>query len=600
MTRLAGGSRPVPGWVQGLVEDAEPGTLAPGTIEDGKNFVPTPAGRMRTRGGSRVMLTLNDDNTEAEIDQVLAIAPFTGIGAIVIGWDLAETDHYAWLIDSDAAFAITDEANSRFALATALPSWSGATYGAAAARPNMAEVWEKMFVADATIAIGTRSELIAIDTAGSVSTQAFDFSAAGDLVPRPYCIEEYNGVLFMAGYGTETGGDLDRPEMLRHSFLGRDPDSATGFDADAWNLIGSKGQRITALRKGRGLLLVAKEDEFYRVSGFGRAHAGWQYQVEQVNNTRGLGITNPKALTYAEGFWWGVSNSGPIRSDGFSVDLLVGPRKPSWRGTDSLVEAWVVHHPGRRLMLFGLHPVETETGRSDTFPWRVWAWDMERSVWQPNHEFGIDLSHAAAITTSSAEGPTAAPSSPVTSSETTTGYTATWTNGDATSETEYWEKDPDTGTWALDTVLAAAATTTGALTDLLNHKSYRWRVRHTKNGIPSNWDVEAGTLAETLIAAPGQVATQVGSTSQVKIVLTQNADGTDVLVERQIDAGGYSTWNTYTNRPEGDFTVFDVSQSCGVDLDYRSLSRDAAWTPGANSAYSAVDQVDLTTGCTDE
>ena len=599
VTRLGVRPRSVPGWVQGLVEDAEPGTLAPGTIEAGKNMVPTPAGRMRTRGGSRIMLTLNDDNTEAEIDHVLAIAPFTGIGGIVIGWDLAETDHYAWLVDSDMAFAITDQANSRFPMGagTNVTTWDGATYGAAPARPNMAEVWEKMFVADATTAIGTRSELVSIDTAGAVLATSFTFSSGGG-IPQPYCIEEYNGVLFMAGYGTETGGDLDRPEMLRHSFLGKSPDASDGFDIDAWALIGAKGQRITALRKGRGLLLVAKEDEFYRVSGFGRAYAGFQYQIEQVSDTQGLGITNPKALIFAEGFWWGVSSQGPIRTDGFTVDLLVGPRKPSWRGIDSTVEAWVAYHPERRLVLFGLHPAEAESGRSDTFPWRVWAWDTNRSVWQPDHEYGADLFHASAITATSAEGPSAAPNTPVTSAESTTGYTASWTNGDATAQTEVWEKDPDTGTWSLQSVVAAG-TATLALTGKTNHKSYRWRVRHTKNSIKSAWDVEAGTLAQTLIAAPGQVATQSTGGPLVQIVLTQNADGTDVRVERQIDAGGYLEWNTYTSQPAGDFTVFDTSQACGVDLDYRSRSEDSAWSP-TTSDYSGVNQVDLTTGCSNE
>ena len=68
-----------------MVEGAEPGTLAPGTIAEGKNMVPTPAGRMRTRGGSRIMLTLREAAGETEIDHVLAITELTGIGAIVIG-----------------------------------------------------------------------------------------------------------------------------------------------------------------------------------------------------------------------------------------------------------------------------------------------------------------------------------------------------------------------------------------------------------------------------------------------------------------------------------------------------------------------------------
>ena len=593
--RLTVRPRQVPGWVQGLVEAAEPGTLAPGTVASGENFVPTPAGRLRTRGGSRIMLTLKDDNgTPAELDHVCAIVPFTSVGGLIVGYSATENKHYAYRVTSDMDYSTGTEATSRHDM-TAAPSatWDNATDPG---RPVMAEVWEKMFIADAVTAIADRNEMLAIDSSGTITSRTFQFGAGAAAEIYPYCLEEYNGVLFIAGYGTEDAGDLDRPEYLRHSFLGKSPDAADGFHKDAWAIIGSKGQRITALRKGRGLLLVAKENEFYRVSGFGRAYAGWQYQIEQVEDTQGLGITNPKALIFAEGFWWGVSAQGPVRTDGYQVQLLVGPMRPSWRGIDNVAEAWCAYHPERRLILFGLHPSASATGRSATWPWEVWAWDIERSVWQPNHQFGADLFHASAITTTTAEGPSAAPSSPVTSAETTSGYTASWTNGDATAQTEFWEKDPDTGTWSLVTVIAAA-TATYARTGRTNHKSYYWRVRHRKSGVTSAWDVEAGTIAQTLISAPGQVATQVGSSAQVKIVLTQNAGGTDLVVEFQTDGGGYSVWNTYPSWPAGEFTVYDTDPECGVNLDYRSRSKDAAWP--AHSVYSAVDNVDLTVGCTE-
>ena len=107
------------------------------------------------------------------------------------------------------------------------------------------------------------------------------------------------------------------------------------------------------------------------------------FQVEPLENTQGLGIANPKALVFAEGFWWGIGAQGPLRTDGFTLESLVGPRRPSWRGIDNVADSWVAYHPERRLILFGLHPTETESGRSATFPFVVWAWDIQRSVWQP-------------------------------------------------------------------------------------------------------------------------------------------------------------------------------------------------------------------------
>ncbi len=368
-------------------------------------------------------------------------------------------------------------------------------------------------------------------------------------------------------------------------------------------MIGSKGQRITALRKGRGILLIAKENEFHRVSGFGRAFAGWQYQVEPLENTQGLGIANPKALTFAEGFWWGIGAQGPLRTDGVTVESIVGPRRPSWRGIDNVADSWVAYHPERRLMLFGLHPTEAASGRSATYPWVVWAWDIQRSVWQPNHKYGADLFHASAITTTTGSssgasgGPSAAPSSPSTSAETVSGYQANWTNGDTTAQTEFWEKEGSGGTWTLVTVVAAN-TALYAQTGLTNHVEYFWRTRHTKSGIKSQWDVEAGTSAQTLIAVPGCTAVQVESGPVINVTLTQNSDGTDLVVEQQIDSGGYTVWNTYASQPVGTFVVDGGSVDCDTVVDYKARSRDSGWP--ADGAYSTPSQVDLNVDCSDE
>ncbi len=230
--RLGVAPRDVPGWVQGLVEGAEPGTLAVGTIEEGENFVPTRAGRQCTRGGSRIMLTLKDDNVSpAELDHVCAIVPFTGIGGLIIGWSNAEDAHYAYRVTADMDYE-PNEAGAITNLTTApSTSWDNAS---APARPVMAEVWEKMFIADATTDITVRNEMLGFDNSGTVTNRTFTFGSGDDSL-YPFCLEEYNGVLFIAGYGTEDGGDLDRPEFLRHSFLGKSPDAADGFDKDAWN-----------------------------------------------------------------------------------------------------------------------------------------------------------------------------------------------------------------------------------------------------------------------------------------------------------------------------------------------------------------------------
>jgi len=313
-----------------------------------------------------------------------------------------------------------------------------------------------------------------------------------------------------------------------------------------------------------------------------------------VRSTQGIGATNPNAFVFAQGYWWGVSAQGPFRTDGFHVELLVGPKQRAWWGINNTATAWCAHHPTRQAVLFGLHPSEAATGRSTTYPWTVWVWDLTRDVWQPERKFGMDIFHASALTTTTAQGPTAAPSGGTTSSETTSGYTASWTNGDATAQTEFWEQDPDTGTWSLVTVIAAA-TATYARTGRTNHKTHKWRVRHRKNGVTTTWNSTTGITAQTLISAPGLAAAQMGASADIEITLTQNADGTDIIVEKQTDGGGYSTWNTYTSKPSGTFVVYDLTSACGSVIDYRAKSYDSAW-PTTDSAY-ATDQVDLTVDC---
>src|SRR5207247_420385 len=114
----------------------------------------------------------------------------------------------------------------------------------------------------------------------------------------------------IAGYGDEETAGGDRPETVRHSYLGKAPDASDGFDKDAYELVGAKGDRVTAMRKGRGLLLCAKPNELYRISGFGRAYPGWQYATEGVHNTAGFGVENPLALDHAAGCWYGVGRQG--------------------------------------------------------------------------------------------------------------------------------------------------------------------------------------------------------------------------------------------------------------------------------------------------
>lgn len=577
MTRLAAPARPFSGWVGGLVQDAEPGTLPAGAIAEGENLVPLPAGLQRTRGGSRILLTLHDDaGSPAELTHVCMIAPYSPLGAVAIGYSDGQNKHYAYRLTADGAFTTGLESTSRHDLVAATTaSWNNAS---TPARPVAAELYEKLFVADAATDQTARNKFFSMTSAASFTTPTFAFAGGSVAALLPYCLEEYNGVLFLAGYGDE--GDKDRPEMLRHSFLAKSPDAADGFDANAYLLLGAKGQRVTALRKGRGLLLAAKNNEFYRITGFGRAYPGWQYTVENVQNTLGLGVSNPNGLVFAEGHWYGIGTQGPLRTDGYTVESLAGPRQRGWRAIDNVNSAWVAYHPERRLILFGVHPLLASAGRSTTYPWTVWTWDLEREVWQTDWKFGADLFVASAIppaggatSAGPSAGPTADPSAPVSSLATASGYTASWTNGDATAQTEVWEKEGLGGTWALVTSVAAGVATYPRTTRT-SHTAYYWRVRHRKGGITSNYT--ADTIAQTLIAAPTLAANIVNGLGQAYVNIFGEVGTVHNLEQSPVGAG---TWTELSAHFTGGWQ--------DVDFDYRARSTDGTWSVSP-SVYSAT------------
>ncbi len=592
VTGLLTRALPFDGWVRGLVQEAGVGTLPIGTTEDGTNFVPLPAGRLETRGGSRVLLTLNDDGgVPAELTHVLGLFPKALSGAVAIGWADATDKHYAYALTSDIAFAGASEAASR----TAFPStWTRNAPG----RPVAARLFERLYVCDAQPLYANRNTLVVIDAVvpPGITEPTFEFVPGGAAAAalRPYCLEEYNNVLFIAGYGDEETGMGDAPETVRHSFLGRVPSAANGFDPQAFNVIGAEGERVTAMKKGRGLLLLAKANELYRLSGFGRAYPGWQYQVEPIFNTDGFGVANPLGLEHAESWWYGIGRQGPFRTDGFTVQSLVGPRQRVWRGMSQLEFGWVRYHPDRRLVLFGLHPAESP-GAKPTYPYILWAWDVDRSVWTLDHAYlrsdagadYLDIATIATVASETVKGPTSPPGALVNSLITTSGWRAGWTNGDTSTgnEIEYWEKKTVSGTWELKGVIAV----TGAsnffdVAARLNHTEYWWKVRARKNGLFSAYSAEI--RVRTLISQPTISFVECLGGGQLHVRVTQNATGTSCRVETSpFQQAAWTTVVTFSG------TSQEVFVNASNPIDIRARSSDAAWSP-PDSVFDQIGGLD--------
>lgn len=577
VTRLLTPPRPLPPWVAGVIEETDPKLLPPGTLADGENFVPQKSPRLAARGGSRILLTLHDD-TGPELTSVPGLFPKAATGAVAIGHSVGQSKHYGYALTSDMVLAGASEALSRSVFPA---TWNKAT----PARPVIANLFEKLYVADATLDFATRSPIAALDSAIgpaiTVPTFAFVPGGAGARGLFAYCLEEYNNVLFIAGYGDEEVSTGDDPALVRHSYLGQAPDAAAGagFDKNAYLTIGSKGDRVTAMKKGRGLLVITKANELYRVTGFGRAYPGWQYQVDGIHNTLGMGVENPLALEHAEGFWFGIGKQGPFRTDGYQVEPLVGPRQRTWAGISQLGASWVRYHPDRRLVLFGVH---VTSGAPDaTYPWVFMAWDCDRSVWQPNWKLAGTPRFfvAQAVASSAVTGPSAPPSAPVTSLVTAQDWTASWTNGDATAETEYWVQDlTGGGAWVLTQVLAPGVATFPDPGPRTNENAYYWRVRHRKSGVFSAYSATAEVF--TLIAPPIWSPSCVAPGIARITVTPMNKFGTHILQHSVTGFGGWTTIDTRTTD-----TVYSVNDFTSPIQFYRVMTHNGTW-PSPDSAWS--------------
>lgn len=682
MPRLKGDETiEIPSWIGGIEKNTPPLLNEPGTLADGQNLVPTQASRLTSRGGSRIVRTLlNDAGSPVEVTGLTGIYPWTSIGGLVIGYDTAQHKCYAWYLTQDMAFKGATEAQSRVDLSlrptgSVLPSGANWTDAGGAPIPQATELFEGIYLTDATLGIAARrwflslNQTVPVVQIGSpspnVKVPRFAFAQSGtsgtatggsattltdstkvwvvnaytgfsvtitagtgvgevalitsntataltvaswsiatpDTTSQyvvtngvakeilPYCCETYNNVLFIAGYGDESAGNADRPEYVRHSFLGVAPsnslalgDSSDGFDKNAWNIIGAKGQRVTAMKQGRGILLVAKANELYRISGAGRAYPGWQYATEMLMNTSGFGVSNPNALCFAEGYWYGIGAAGMFRTDGFlKVEPMTGPRRADFLGLDNLANTFCFYHPDRRGILFGVHPQGTTPA---TYPWNLWFWDVERERWQPDWILATPTAffHGNNIPTTTVAGPTAPPTAPVTSAITLNSYTAAWTAGDVNAQTEFWQMDT-TLTWVLNATVAAGITNV-SVTGNIDHSQYQWKVRHIKNGLFSAYT--SPLTVQMLIGVPTQSIGIIPNTSLKAVTVTNQAHGGVVTLTLQQSPTGAGTWTTIATQSNTGYggTLLTVPAQ-SPNFDYRSKASDSAWTP-IDSAWSAT------------
>lgn len=494
-------SRHVAGWLGGVLEGAEPDVAHPspyGSLAGGLNVQTAPLGRIAVRGGSEVLLTF----AAGAIDDVLGIWPFSPTGAIAIAYDSTADKHYAYALTDELGWALPvatpTETGSRVDLA-----WNTATAGA----PTAVELFETLYVADASVS-GRRafSALSVVADALTLVTPTYNLGGTGPDPAYPYALAVYNSALFLAGWDSDAAPDT--PHLIRNSLLGTNPANAAGFDPEAYAIIGAQGQRVTAMEPGRELLLVAKAGELYRIFGTGQALPGWFYAIQAVENTQGYGPTNPRALKFLNGFWYGISAVGPFRTDGSTVEPLGIPWRESWARVSTLDKAWVAHHPDptRRKVWFGFPEGNDAVAASV-----IWPWDMDRETWSPPHRYAGRTFHLVnTILPGTTDAPSGAPSSAEQRFDNGDwGFASVairWTSGDVSASTEVWGRAVGAGgAYTLQTIVPAGI----QRAVLAASGRLAVKLRHSKSGILSDFSgsvvvaprVPAPTI--TLASGPG-------------------------------------------------------------------------------------------------
>jgi hypothetical protein len=573
----------IPGWLGGTFEGVEAGawdTRKQGLVDRARNFVPVEGAKLGVRGGSAVQLTL----AAGDVANVLGLWPFSPTGAIAIAFDPVADTHYAYALTDTLEFALPvgtpTEAGSRVELGS---EWETPTAG----RPNAVELFEKLYVFDAS-ETGRRA-MVSLKVQGGAlvaTTPVYNLDGVGgnDAAMRPFCGAAFSSVLFAFGWDSEAEGIA--PHLARHSFLGVDPVEAAGFDPDAYAILGAHGQPVRAAVPGNTILLVAKESELYRITGTGRGFPGWQFAFQSLANSQGRGCATADALCHADGIWYGVGRAGPFATDGVEVFDLLPPRLRSWPSVDTLDVAWVRPHPERKAILFGFH-IAGEPSRP-AYPFEIWVYDRARNQWSGSDwRFPRTFHVVAAIASGVSAGPSNVPDDLEQVFD--AGQFAfeqvwgTFSAGDVQASTEVWAREPD-GVSQIVAVLPKGVQRFSF--DANASKRVFVKLRHVKGGAIGEF---TGELAfYTRVLAPLVTAGPPFNDGPVRADYFNYNDLADILTS---DSGGFE--NEYPDQPPGVNVEQDLPNDACIVTDppdqgaiYAAQARRNDWPVGFDLSAS--------------
>lgn len=521
------------------------------------------AGKLQTREGTRVVLTLKDDaGTPATITSVVALVPFAD-GCLLVGHSTVTDKVYLYRLNATLD-TWTDSGGTTHT--TAAPEPVGVLWTACPDAP-VVTVTEGLGVAYIAHTTGADAASLSFplkqftDSSRAVATVTSDVngdSSAEDIYALG-CVA-FQQHLWIWGFGAgTTAANAYRPELARFS----QPNFSTSPQLFATSDSLTLGNRVRSLREGIIGGFVAGEALFLgapylvtRVTGYGRS--SWYKQP--LENSYGFVSPSCAVAVGSTLYWW--SPRGPMRC-GDS-----GPAEGLFDAVAGVAET-VVNPQSiiagfdsqKDLVIFSF-----DTGSGV----RTWAgYDVRRELWiGPDNDWGLTIASMGTVTpiyaasAAASLGPTAAPSGA--STDTIGGSTAAahWTDGDATSPTSVEYRVQGTSSWTVATVVGAGITSY-TFTGLAHETDYEWRVAHLKDGQYSTYlgpsvatQFTTLTLDDALLP-PTNVSLSFSSTGS-------HAEATNTLTAYWTNSGEAAVMTDVELSPTGDDYVLQQTAPNGV------------------------------------
>lgn len=496
--------RPLGPPTRGVIDQANAAHLAStaGAVKRARGVRYAGAGKLVTVGGTRVLLTLQDDQgSPVTVTSVLAVKPFTD-RTLAVAHSTNTNKVYLYVLPA----TMDGWYNAAGVLqATLLPEPVGVLWTSVTTAPDVT-IAELLGVAYIAHTEGASSTVLGFPTKtfalpATIATLTSDLDGAGgaeDLYALGTIAFQQHLWIWGVGSGTLAVNHY-RPELARYS----NPSSATFSSADSitlGNRVRSEREKIVGAAVAGDSLFLGSPFGLTRITGFGRT----SWFKKKLDNS--FGFPGPKCMCVRVDTLYYFSSRGPMRC------TELGQPEPLWAGVDAAVAT--VINPQKVVAAYDAkNDTVIFTYDAGSGVRTVMRFDCAREVWLgPDDDQGLAIRAAdqvdpiTASSVSGVAGPTAAPTAPVTSSVGASVATCSWTNGDATAFTALEYRRQGAVDWTLFGY-AEAGVATLQLTGLTAAAGYEWRVAHYKNGQYSSYlGPSAGTQFTSTSSSTGATA----------------------------------------------------------------------------------------------